>query len=181
VKTSRKNSSKRKDFYKVNVAIIILVVALAAVIVWQGIPAKREFVQNETFERTSDLFYDYETTRYPSNVEIISTNDLNITIGIVTDQWNLNFGIIPNGGSHATRHLNVSNMEGKPVKASFATYGAIKSLISFSSNGVMLNPGDSVSFDIFLNTTGKTAPGNYSGEIDMVIQKPKYNFVYSFW
>jgi hypothetical protein len=165
---------------KVNLILFGAVIALVAIMVWQSIPVEREPALNRTFERTSDLFFDYEITRYPSNVEITSTEGQNITIGIVTDLWNLNFGIIPNGGSYGTRHVSVSNMDDKAVKVSLNAFGSIEPLISFGGNDVMLKPGDSASFNIYLNTTNSTIPGNYTGEIDINVEKPKFNFLYSF-
>ena len=70
-------------------------------------------------------------------------------------------------------------MESKKVKVSFEAYGSISQLLGFSGNGIILLPGESATVKVFLKTTNSTQVGNYSGEVDVVIQKPKYDFLYS--
>jgi hypothetical protein len=159
--------------------ILILAIITIILVGWDYFSTPKQFVSNQTFVKNSDPFFSYEVTKYPSNVEIIPPQyrEQKMTIGIVTDPWNLNFGIIP-AGSHGTRHITISNSEKNKVKVSFKVYGSIKPLISFNQNNFILLPNESVYIDVFLNTTDKTRSGNYTGEINVIIKKPNLNFLY---
>src|SRR3990170_414475 len=170
--------TKSKVYSIISILVLLFIAMFSVVILWKSFTAPNQFVSNETFVKSSDLLFDYEITKYPSNVEIIpyQYGQANMTIGFVTDPWNLNFGIIPNGGNFGTRHLLISNFESKKVRISLDAYGTIKPLVSFSKNNFALQPKESVSIDVFLNTTESTKPGNYAGEIDITVMKPRYEF-----
>lgn len=140
-------------------------------------PEPKEFVKNKTFANYSTLFFNYEITRYPSSVEIksIKLNETTI-IGFVTDPWNINFGIIPGNGTFVKRNIELTNLKDKDSKIILKTYGNITPLVSFSKNNFILHTKEKVSIDVFL-FSNKTEIGNYSGEIDIIIQKPIYNFL----
>jgi len=159
--------------------ILILIIITIVLVGWDHFSTPKQFVSNQTFVKNSDPFFSYEVTKYPSNVEIISSQhkEQKMTIGIVTDPWNLNFGIIPIG-SHGTRHITISNSEKNKVRVSFKVYGTIKPLISFNKNNFILLPNESIYVDISLNTTERMRPGNYTGEINVIIKKPNLNFLY---
>jgi hypothetical protein len=157
--------------------ILILVIITIIFVGWDYFAVPKQFVSNQTFVKSSDSFFSYEITKYPSNVEIIAqSEEQKLKIGFVTDTWNLNFGIIPVGG-RVVRHLNISNSEKNEVKVILKVYGTITPLISFSENNFILLPEESVSIDIFLNTTERTIPENYTGEIDITIKRPNSNFL----
>jgi len=137
----------------------------------------REYVRNKTFEIYSSLFFVHERVRYPSNVEIVESKEEGMLLGFVTDPWNLNFGIIPTGGNFGTRHLKVFNSEDYKVRVNLRAYGDIKPLVTFSKNNFILAPNETAEVDIFLNTTNSTKPGNYTGEIDVIIKKPRLNIL----
>jgi hypothetical protein len=137
------------------------------------------FVKNQTFEKYSNLFFIYEVRKYPSGVEIVEKRNESLTIGFVTDPWNLNFGIIPKG-SYGTRHLNVRNYEDKKIRVSFNVYGEIKPLVSFSKNNFLLGPNESAYVDVIINATEVTELGNYTGEIDVIVKKIKFDFLFLF-
>ncbi len=167
---------KNKRQKRVSLALIVLLILLG-IAIWYYPSGPRQFVSNQTFEKYSDPFFDYEITRYPSNVEIILPQSKEkLTIGFVTDPWNINFGIIP-VGSYGTRHLTITNSEKNKVRVNMKVYGNIKPLISFNKNNFILSPNGSVYIDVFLNTTEKTQPGNYTGEIDVMVKKPKFDFL----
>lgn len=159
---------------------LVLVAAGALFFYLESLPVE-QFVTNQTFVKYSDSFFSYEATKYPSNVKIVSPNyeQRNMTLGLVTDPWNINFGIIPLGG-YGTRHLAISNSEKNKVKIDFKVYGDISSIVRFSKNSFILKPNESVYIDIVLNTSLLNKEGNYSGEIDVVVKKPNFDFLYSF-
>jgi len=140
------------------------------------------FVANRTFETHSDLFFNYEIIRYPSRVEVseVISSQEKLTLGVVVDPWNLNFGIIPAGKNFATRFIDLANLREKDAKVSFKVYGNISPLVNFTKNDFILKPNESATIEVkFYAESAKI--GNYSGEIDVIVQRPKYEFLYVLW
>ena len=135
----------------------------------------KNFAKNKTITNYSTLFYSYKIIRYPTSIEIKPIKE-NATIGFATDPWNLNFGIIPANGSFVKRNIELFNSEKKDVKIILKSFGNISSLVFFSKNNFVLHPQEKVKIDVFL-FSNDTLPGNYSGEIDLIIKKPIYNFL----
>ncbi|MEM7825063.1 MAG: hypothetical protein QXO27_03780 [Candidatus Aenigmatarchaeota archaeon] len=167
---------------KIGILFIIIVfgILLAVLISYQ--PQPKEFVTNRTFETRSDLFFYYEITKYPSSAEVlpIQLTQERLTIGVVLDPWNLNFGTIPAGNNFGTRFINLVNKKENDVKIRLKVYGNITPFVNFSKNNFILLPKENVTLEVhFYAATAKI--GNYSGEIDIVAQRPKYGFLYSFW
>lgn len=172
---------KRKSNKKFLLLVFIL---LIAVLIFAFLKPSvkqepNEFVKNMTTQSSEDLFFVYQTIKYPSNVEIIqfSPEEQGTTIGLVADPWNLNFGIVPNGGNAGRRFLVLTNLQDSDAKIEFNTFGNISSMVSFNKNNFILHKGEEVKVDIILTTTDMTQPGNYTGEIDIIIKRSKYNFI----
>lgn len=161
---------------------IILVVFLSSFLILHGKPAPTEFVTNRTVEISGDLLFSYEATKYPSGVEIIKPKlqESKLLVGLTVDPWDLKFGIIPSGGSFGTRHLILTNKQDKDVKVDLKVYGNISPMVSFSKNNFILSKNENVTIDVFCRTTDTTLDGNYTGEIDVIIKRPKYEFIYNF-
>lgn len=165
---------------KIKNFLLVLIIALFLI----ALPARiqetepEEFVENMTFTTYSDLFFDYEITRYPTGVEITPSKFLEkeSVIGVVIDPWNLKFGIVPTGGSFVRRYVELTNVMERAGKVSFKVYGNIKPLVSFSKNDFILHENENSTVTVFLSATNVT--GNFSGEIDVIAQKPKYDFLY---
>lgn len=140
------------------------------------------FVTNRTFETRSDIFFNYEITRYPSNTEIsiAKPTQEKYTIGVVIDPWNLNFGIIPAGDNFGTRFIDLTNLKEKDVKIYFKVYGNISPFVNFSKNNFILRPKENITVETHFYASSAEV-GNYSGEIDVIAQRPKYDFLYIFW
>ena len=157
---------------------LILIILIFLIINIQEPSEPKEFVKNRTVTNYSNLFFIYEISRYPSNVEIRATEKMNenITLGFVIESWNLNFGIIPGNGTFVKRNVEISNKEESSMEIIFRSYGNISPLVFFSKNNFILNPDEKVAIDIFL-FSNKTKEGNYSGEIDLISKKPIYNFL----
>ena len=168
---------------KERISLLLVVVGLLVILLFSSIfsfgpPEPKEFVKNMTFSNHSDLFYNYEINKYPSSVEIRlpKPEKENITLGFVIDPWNLNFGIVPANGSYVKRSIELANVKGGATRISFNVFGDIIPLVSFSDNDFILNRGERVTIDVYLFTKNMK-PGNYSGEIDVVARKPKYDFI----
>lgn len=167
---------------RVVVVIILVVLFFLLIFSMSSQPHPKEFATNRTFETRSDLFFNYEITRYPSSAEVSEVQPTNerIVLGVVIDPWNLKFGIIPAGNNFGTRFVVLTNREEKDAKISFKVYGNISPFVNFSKNDFMLHPEENVSIGTHFYATS-AGVGNYSGEIDVIIQKPKYDFLYNFW
>ncbi|MGC8812219.1 MAG: hypothetical protein ACP5O8_01370 [Candidatus Aenigmatarchaeota archaeon] len=160
-----------------NKLLIIPIILAILMAFFPGYSEPKKFVENMTYEKTSSLLFTYEVTSYPSKVEIILPEEEKIRIGLVADFWNLNFGIIPTGGSYGRRQVSISNFENTQVRVYFKVYGSIRPLVGFSKNDFVLLPGQAETVTVFLNTTKETIPGNYSGQIDVIVKKPNFSFI----
>ncbi len=133
----------------------------------------KNFVDNITVVAKSDIFYDYKITKYPSNVQIVDLGVENTgnKIGIAIEPWMFDFGLIPIGENSVEKSIIFEVSEGDEAKVEIKVFGNISEMISFSKNNFYPKGDDNVS--IFLNITKNTKPGNYTGEIDVIIQKEK--------
>jgi hypothetical protein len=156
------------------VIIILIIAALISISLYQPYEPKKEFVKKMEFEKSEDLLFKYETTKYPSSVAIFPNVDANMVIGFTVDPWNLDFGIIPTGGNFGKRGLILTNVENKEAKIKLNVYGNITPMVSFSKNDFILNKDENATISVFMKTTNTTEVGNYTGEIDVVVSRPKY-------
>ncbi|NIO44782.1 MAG: hypothetical protein GTN36_04490 [Candidatus Aenigmarchaeota archaeon] len=162
----------------ISIISLLFIISLFILINVQEPPKPKEFAKNQTSSNYSTLFFKYEIKRYPSNVEIRPTEDINETtvLGFVTEPWNINFGIIPANGSFVTRNIKIGNSGERNNKIILKVYGNISPLVVFSKNNFILKPNEKASIDIFLYSKG-FGPGKYFGEIDVIAQKDIYNFL----
>jgi len=152
--------------------IIVLIIFLYFLELQEPLEPK-EIVNEKTILNYSSLFFNYKIIRYPTRVEVIKPEE-NINVGVVTDPWNLNFGYIPGNGSSVKRYIGILNEDKKYSTVKLKAYGNISSLINFSKNDFVLN--ESAAVEVILNTTFAEI-GNYTGEIDIIIKVPKYDFL----
>lgn len=151
------------------IAIVILVLFLFVATLEPSDP--REMTNEKNISNYSNLFFDYKIIRYPTSVEIVPETEENINLGIVTDPWNIKFGIIPGNGSYAKRYVSINSNDGYS-KIKLKAYGNITPLLNFSKNDFNLNGNESIAVEINLYTNSAEF-GNYSGEIDVIIKIPK--------
>lgn len=171
---------KKRNFKPLIVVLAAIVMSFFIISSYQ--PQSKEFVSNMTFVKYSDLFFNYEVTKYPSNAEvsILQPTQEKMNIGVAVDPWSLNFGIIPEGKNFGSKSVDIGNLENKDSKVIFKIYGNITPFVNFTKNNFILHSNESTTIEIQFHTD-LAAVGNYSGEIDVIIQKPKYNFIYSLW
>lgn len=156
------------------IALIILLVAFLFVATL-GPPDPKEFASNQSASNYSNLMFNYEIIRYPTGAEIVSSND-NVSLGFVTDPWNIKFGIVPGNGSYEQRFVSIKNNKAIASRIIMKTYGNITPFVNFSSSDFLLDSGQSSAIEISLYT-GSAPFGNYSGEIDVISKTPKYGFL----
>lgn len=160
--------------------ILILLIFSALLILFSNLQEPQiptEFVDNRTVDAYSNLIYSYDIIRYPSSAEITPLGSLNgsIILGFVTDNWNLNFGGVPANGSYVTRTINLHNSEDNDVIVRMKSYGNITPMIEFERNDFVLKSAESTTVNVVFNS-GVFDIGDYSGEIDIIIEKHIYNF-----
>jgi len=160
------------------ISVVFAAVIFATTILFLGsiddrIKEPGVFVENRTVLTKSDSFYNYEITKYPSKIEIVDLRFKNIgnKIGLSVDSWIFDFGIIPIGGS-VKKTINFESIEDKS-KVKLIAFGNISSMITFSKNNFYLKGNDKV--DVLLNITESPQLGNYTGEIDIIVQKNKFS------
>lgn len=164
--------SLKKD----SIIFIIIVIIFLLFILTIEPPKPKEFVNDKAVLNYSNALFDYKIMRYPTSIEIGSPEDGNVNLGFVTDPWNLKFGVIPGNGSYVRRYVNIKNSKEKYSLINLEAYGNISSMINFSKNNFVLNENESAAVEIDLYTNS-SEPGNYSGEIDIIIKVPKYDFL----
>ncbi|MEM3393687.1 MAG: hypothetical protein QXY79_01405 [Candidatus Methanomethylicia archaeon] len=142
----------------------------------------RGLIENRTFEKHSDLLFTYEITRYPTSAQVLpnTLNQEKLTLGFVIDPWNLNFGIVPPGQNFVTRFIELTNLKDKNAKILLKVYGNISSFVNFTKNNFILKPNETITVEVNFYAE-KVEIGNYSGEIDVVVQRPKYDFLHNLW
>lgn len=189
MKTSRATAkTKMKKIVKKRlIFLLIITLALVSLVLFfvsstRYKPEPMEFVKYMEYYNHSDLFYNYEVTRYPSNVSIspAGLDDDRLSLGVVVDPWNLNFGIVPFGNNTGARVIELTNMRDKPTRIYIEVYGNLTPHVEFTKNNFILNPKENIEIDAVFEAGG-AAIGDYSGEIDVIAQKPKYSFIYMIW
>lgn len=183
-------SSKTYSTYRRPLLIsIILIIALVGSVVvlfnymLNYTPAPKEFPANITFETYSNFFYNFEVMRCHSEAEVthVEPEQERIGIGVVTDPWNLKFGSMPLG-SGSSRYVELANLGERDAKIIFRSYGNISRYVGFSENNFIMHPKDNVTIKVTFHPSVESgAIGNFSGEIDRIVQIPKYDFLYMFW
>ena len=169
---------KKIAIYSV-IAIILLVIAIAIFVNGRNQP---EFVDNKTTTTYSDILFDYEVSRYKTGAEITDaySPDKNVTLGVVVDPWDIRFGSIPSGDNTGTRFISLENLKEKESKVNFKVSGDISPFVEFSKNDFVIKPMEKTTVEANFHTDSLKI-GNYSGEIDVIIKTPKYDFLYIFW
>lgn len=164
--------SKKKKLGKVEFLLLVLICVsffLYTQIFYSVKPKK--FVKNYTSEDRKTLFFVYKITRYPTfgNVTELKIENKTISIGVATEPTQLNFGLIP-ANFTVRKIITIKNYENVPVKVKMKVFGDIKDFISFSRNDFILLPNEETKIYITFNATKL---GNYTGEIDVIVKKPR--------
>ncbi|VVB60833.1 Uncharacterised protein [uncultured archaeon] len=173
------NSKKTGRTGKFLAMLFIIALAIAAVFAMESSPTlpTGNLVGNQTVSVDENMLFVYEISRYPTQVEISNATGKNISLGFSLEPWNLNFGIVPTGGNLGKRFVSLQNVAERPAKIQLNAYGNISPMIVFSDNNFLLSREGIKPVEIVLATQKDTQLGNYSGEIDVIVKKPKYDFV----
>lgn len=187
-KSKRTKNRKMKKLVKKRLILLLVACAILISLILYFItsthysPNPEVFANEMDFYNHSDIFFNYEIWRYHSNVTVseLTMQNESVTLGVVVDPWNLNFGIIPSGNNSGARVIEFDNMKENPAKVYVEVYGNLTPHVETSNNNFIIQPKENVVIDLIFEARN-AAPGNYEGEIDVIIQKPKYSFIYSLW
>ena len=123
------------------------------------------------FEKASDLFYDYEIFRYPVRAKVLKGV---LDVGINADPNILDFGELPLG-SKGKKSIWLNNSE-KEVKVEIKVFGEVRPFLKMSENSFELKSKESKLIKVEFYALKE---GNFTGELDILIKKPKYSI--SLW
>lgn len=129
----------------------------------------QEYVKTVTTERRENVLFVYEIIKYPTKVEIIDKNS-DFKIGISLDPWLIDFGSIEEGMG-GRRYINIVNDKDYVYKTRLTSFGNISKMIKFGNNNFLVESNKSLNVSVSLNAL---SPGNYTGEIDIVLKRFKY-------
>lgn len=156
--------------------VVIIIIIVAGFFILSGRPAPTEYTETRATETHSDIFFNYEIIRYPASVEITGLSEEVPTIGFNIDPDKLAFGMLLGEDGTSKRQINLTNRYDRPARVTIEVYGNIKPLLVFSKNHFILD--EKTSLEVIADTTDQ-APGNYSGEVDVIIQRSKYGLLNS--
>jgi hypothetical protein len=160
---------------KIFLIFLIIGIVIVAPIFLSMRPAPESFVRNRSLERYEDMLFNYDIVRYPAAAEIQSPEQPgDIVIGMNVDSDYINFGSILGGGGTSKRQINLSTKDSGNYKIMLRAFGEISKFIKFSENDFVLSGKKSVY--VIMDTAGQN-PGNYTGEIDVLVQKSKSTFL----
>jgi|GEM_PF-3830424 hypothetical protein len=117
-------------------------------------------------EKASDLFYDYEIFRYPVRARVLKGV---FDIGINANPNTLDFGELPLG-SKGKKFIWLNNSE-KEVKVEIKIFGEINPFLKIDEKSFELKSKESKLIQIEFYALKE---GNFTGELDILIKKPKY-------
>lgn len=183
MRSKRKNTKMRNRVpILVGVAVVVVLVAIVSSMK-VGYDEPVGFVSERTFSTQSDSLFEYEITRYASGATVISptVDDDRMSIGLDADPEDLEFGVIPQGENNfAKRFIDLANLNEEEAKVEIVARGDIAPHVRFSSNEIVLGPNQEVKVDVIFHTVD-ASEREYTGEIDVIIKRPKFDFAKSFW
>jgi hypothetical protein len=97
----------------------------------------------------------------------------NITIGANTGTDELDFSRIESGAS-VKKQLNLTTNDGKMSRITLKSKGTIEPLLSFGKNDFLLDGNEMIS--VVMDSGGR-APGNYTGEVAVTVQRSGHDLL----
>lgn len=158
--------------------LLLIPVSFFTLLFFPLVKKPAEFVSNRTVIHEKALFFLQDTIKYPAECNITPSIEENRTIkmGIATHTYELNFGNVPPNVT-VRKIITLENNEPRPVKVKFRVYGDIKPFVSFSEEDVILKPSERREFEVKFDAREL---GYYTGEIDVIVKAPRYDFILPF-
>ncbi len=109
------------------------------------------------------MTFEEEQIEYDMKISVME----NVTVGISSDTFELNFGRIPLNGT-STKFVSINYNSTTPAKIILQTSGNISKYILFEKNNFIIEKSDK--FGVLVNGTEY---GNYTGVLTIKIKKPR--------
>jgi hypothetical protein len=156
------------------IVYLILMITLVAVGVSnETYKLPDDFVDNQSVDHSSGSFLIDDVVRYPAkaNVTALNLSDRNIKVGVAAQTYELNFGNVPQNIT-VRKFINLGNGEKGPVRICVKARGNIGPHVYFNpGDNIILSGGEQKDLEVAFNSTRTDL---YSGEIDLIVRKPKY-------
>ena len=173
-----KNKNRKRAFKVLLILILFLIILIFSSIIlylyyFEKNRTPERIVDKLKFEREEGNLFIKEVVRYPAmgNVTSFVSENNTIKLGVTTQTDELNFGVVPENLT-VRKFINLKNNKKGSVKICIISYGNIKDFIKVKDgNDIILKGNETKEVEILFNAT---KIGNYKGEIDVIIRKPKY-------
>ncbi len=178
--TRSKKSKKSKKSKNIKVLVIVLAILIFLLFfISELFSIEQEPVvlaTNMSIEQKDGIFFESILYRYPTEVLVIErTNQTKLDLGVSSETDRLNFGrLVFNVTPVVTKFLSIPNNGERPAKIKIINYGNISQFITPDQNNIIVQPGKELTVKIVLNITEL---GYYTGEMEVKIKIPKYDFL----
>ena len=176
MKTTGKNR-KTVLFALAAAALVIAVLILTyAGIATEKYSLPQDYVNKNSREDSSGLLIRNTIIRYAvkANVTILNTSNMNITVGVASQTDELNYGNLPQNIT-MRKFVDLNNSENSPVKICIIERGDVSGHLYVTQGNSMIIPAkEKGQLELGFNATDARV---YSGEMDIVVRKPKYDLL----
>jgi len=170
----KKKNKKKTKMLKLTLVIFLLLAALAF---YYFSNKSYEIVSSYKIEKSQNIFFEIEKTRIPTKALVFNPREKNLTLGFSTEAYVLDFGIIPGNGSYSKKYLDLENFYENRTKVEVKVFGNISSKIYLPLSNFWLEGKEKKRIEIYF-FTNQTISGYYEGEVDVIVKRPRYSFVY---
>ncbi|HEX54506.1 MAG: hypothetical protein DRO90_03165 [Candidatus Altiarchaeales archaeon] len=169
-------------FIRLNIKVIYVIIIFFAVLmilfaflILEKAPKPEGIIKKPTDMRADTPLFKVYIVRYPTtgNITELNLENRTLRVGISTDRDELNFGVIPQNLS-VRKFLNLKNKRDSRARVCIRAYGTISDFIKIKDSDFVMERGESREIELVF--TGDSV-GNYSGEIDVITKKPKYQLL----
>jgi hypothetical protein len=154
--------------------VSLSILAVSGFILLSENTAPEEYVQKITRESREDFFFKKDIIRHPAraNITYPQLENQTIKVGVSADTHELNFGLVIQNMT-VRKFLNLRTGDVN-VKVCVVPYGSIKQFIEIEQNDFVMKTNESK--QIMVEFSGDRV-GSYTGEIDVIVKKPKHDFL----
>ncbi|HIE34562.1 MAG TPA: hypothetical protein EYP86_05425 [Candidatus Altiarchaeales archaeon] len=155
--------------------IIISFILIFFSMLTEEFPEPDNIVDKQGTLRYDTTLFKVYIVRYPVQGTIVpfTVENKTLKIGISADRDKLNFGVLPQTLS-VRKFLNLKNREDSKARICVRTYGTIRDFVNITEDTFILEKEEYR--EVQLTFSGDRV-GNYTGEIDVITKKMRYDFM----
>lgn len=156
------------------IALMAIVLTLGAIYT-EGYNLPENFVNEESVDHSPGFFMINDIIRYPAKANVTPLDiSKNITVGVAAQTSELNFGNVPQNIT-IRKFISLRNNEKTPVRICVLGRGDIAPHIQLTQGDDFVIQGNRAR-DMEM-TFNSTDIGSYSGEVDIIVRKPRYGLI----